>query len=383
MVYFFDRLCRDLEGALVAGLWCDGRLAVLTHYFMGLWSPRCASICCFTLRAHRGCAGVVRRIGGGRRRDGRLACSPRARADWWRECCVGVTWQGFVERLAPAQGMLAEIRLWRDRRLPPEWWMAFIAVLVVVGLLVAIFGHRWRTLRPGGAWLLPAWLIVPPLLVTLVPERLEARYNAAILPAYCLLLALAVIWLWKWSNTRGRSRRWSLGLVLYAQVTPLIPTMNVVKSDYGHVVAYLRRHARPGDALILNGDWQWVQQCITLRRQIFANQHVLLPPRRRRASTRSKRGLCSKRRSPTSKRIWVLPTAVEQADPKRFVAGWLNEHAYLTSELQGLDALHRARFFGSFYSAGSAGELGRRDSVRKCTLGHKIRLCPASRCCST
>jgi len=82
--------------------------------------------------------------------------------------------------------MLRDVVFGKDWRPPPEWWMA-IAALVVAGVLVSIFAHRWRTLRPGGAWLLPTWLIVPSLLLTLVPWQLEARYVAAIVQhtVYC------------------------------------------------------------------------------------------------------------------------------------------------------------------------------------------------------
>jgi hypothetical protein len=336
MVYFFDRLCSDLKLRWWLAFGAVSGLAVLTHYFMGFMV---AALCIYLLLHARSHWRMLLPWFGG------LAVAAAAMAAWLftsrashlvERVLRGISWQGFVARLAPAQGMLRDIAFGLHWRPPPEWWMA-IAALVVAGVLVSILGCRWRTLRPGGAWLLPAWLIVPSLLLTLVPWQLEARYNAAIVPAYCLLLALVVTWLWNWSQYTRPLGPVILGLLLYMQVTPLIPTMNVVKSDYGHVIAYLRHYARPGDALILNGDWQWVQLKYYPAPEIFTPTNTfwlpgMTPP-----------GLDPKQARPelekalaTSKRIWVLPTAVEQADPKRFVAGWLNEHTFLTSGYKDL-----------------------------------------------
>jgi 4-amino-4-deoxy-L-arabinose transferase-like glycosyltransferase len=336
MVFFFDRLCSDLKLRWWLAFGAVSGLAVLTHYFMGFMVAALYVYLLLHARSHRRM--LLPWFGG-------LAVAAAAMVAWLftsrashlvGRVLRGITWEEFKQRLTPAQGMLRDVAFGMHWRPPPEWWMA-IAALVVAGVLVSIFGHRWRTLRPGGAWLLPAWLIVPSLLLTLVPWQLEARYNAAIVPAYCLLLALVVTWLWNWSKYTRPLAPAILGLLLYMQVTPLIPTMNVVKSDYGHVIAYLRGHVRPGDALILNGDWQWVQLKYYPAPEIFTPTNTYwLPPM-------TPPGLDPKQAQPQlekalaeSKRIWVLPTAVEQTDPKRFVAGWLNERSYLTSGYKDL-----------------------------------------------
>jgi mannosyltransferase len=332
MVYFFDRLCRDrrLRWWLAFGL--TGAFAVLTHYWMAFVVAALCVYLLLHLRAHWRLAlpwfggliavGVVMLGWLVTSRAGRLA---------WRTL-QGFSWRGFVKRLAPAQRMLADVVFGSIKPLSTEW-LAFVAVVVALGLAAAIFGRRWKTLQPGGAWLLPAWLIVPTLLLILVPERLEARYNAAILPAYCLLLALAVAWLWQSRYARVLAPV-VLGLLLYAQVTTLVPTMNVIKSDYGHVVAYLRRHARPGDSLILNGDWQWVQQLYYPAPEQMPK--YTLPPSTPPGLDPAQAQPVLEQALATSKRIWVLPAAVEQADPQRFVAGWLNEHAYFASDYKEL-----------------------------------------------
>jgi 4-amino-4-deoxy-L-arabinose transferase-like glycosyltransferase len=331
MVCFFDRLCREpkLRWWLVLGV--VGAFAMLTQYVMGFFV---AALCVYLLlhaRAHwrvvlvwfggMVAVGAVMLIWLVTSRAGRLVTRTLG----------GITWNGFVRRLAPAQRMFTDV-MFGSIAHPAAEWVALMAALILVGLLVSIF-RPWRTLRPGGAWLLPTWLLVPPLLLIITPERLEARYNAAIVPAYCLALALVVTWLWQSKVTRSLAPV-ALGVMLYAQVTALIPMMNVVKSDYGHVVAYLNRHARPGDSLIFNGDWQWVQQSYYPAQANLPRYNLppMTPP-----------GLDPDQARPelekalaASKRIWVLPAAVDEADPNRFVAGWLSEHAYLTSEYREL-----------------------------------------------
>ncbi len=332
MVYFFDRLCRDPRVRWWLGFGLMGAFSVLTHYWMAFVVAALCVYLLLHLRAHWRLAlawfGSLAAVGVVML--GWLVTSRAGRLVW--RTLLGLSWHGFVNRLAPAQRMLADIVFGAIEHLATGW-LAFIAALVAIGLVVSVFDRRWRTLRPGGAWLLPAWLIVPMLLLILVPERLEARYNAAVLPAYCLLLALAVVWLWQWRYTRLLAPV-ALGLLLYAQVTPLIPTMRAIKSDYGHVVAYLRRHAQPGDALILNGDWQWVQQLYYPAPQNMPR--YTLPPSTPPGLDPAQARPVLEQALAMSKRIWVLPAAVDQADPKRFVAGWLNEHAYFTSDYQEL-----------------------------------------------
>ena len=336
MVFFFDRLCHEYKLRWWLAFGAVSGLAVLTHYFMGFMLAALFVYLLLHARSHRRV--LLPWLGG-------LAVAAAATAAWLFTSRAshqvvrvlgGISWQVFLARLAPTQGMLRDIAFGVHWRPPPEWGMA-IAALVAAGMLVSIFCRRWRTLRLGGAWLLAAWLVVPPLLLTLVPWPLEARYVAAIVPAYCLLLALIITWLWNWNKYTRPLAPAILGLLLYMQVTPLISTMNVVKSDYGHLIAYLRSHARPGDALILNGDWQWVQLKYYPAPEIFTPTNTYWLP------GQTPPGLDPKQAQPQlekalaeSSRIWVLPTAVEQADPKRFVAGWLNEHAYVTPSYKNL-----------------------------------------------
>jgi 4-amino-4-deoxy-L-arabinose transferase-like glycosyltransferase len=335
MVYFFDRLCSDQRLRWWLAFGATSALAVLTHYFMGYMV---AALCVYLLlhaRAHRRV--ILPWFGG-------LGVAGAAVVIWlftsraWRvvqRIFVSISWPVFIARLTPAQGMLAYIAFGPTRHLSSEW-RVLIAALVVLGLLVNIFYRRWRTLKPGGAWLLPAWLVIPLLLWTLVPERLEPRYVAEIVPAYCLALALAVVGLWQIKYTRPLAPV-ALGLLLYAQVTTLIPGMNMVKSDYGHVIDYLRRHARPGDSLILNGDWQWVQLLYYPAPEVFTpGSTYRLPPHTPPGLDPAQARPELEKALATSKRVWVLPAAIDDTDPERFVLGWLNEHAYTTSDYKEL-----------------------------------------------
>ena len=107
------------------------------------------------------------------------------------------------------------------------------------------------------------------------------------------------------------ARTGALGLPLYVQVTPLIPTMNVVKSDYGHVIAYSAQPRPPRRRRsFFNGDWRWVRRLVHY--PVQASLPKPLPP-----STPP--GLDPAQAQPvlenllvTSKRIWVLPAAVTE-----------------------------------------------------------------------
>jgi len=333
VVYFFDRLCHELRWRWWLALGATGILAVLTHYFMGYMI---AALCVYLLlhaRAHRRM--LLPWFGG-------LAAAGGVMAIWlltsraWRlvrRVLSGISWPAFVDRLtAPVtQQMLADLVFGPFKHLTFEWRI-LIAALITVGLLVAMLSRRWRTLKPGGAWLLPAWLLIPTFLLIVIPERLEARYNAAVVPAYCLVLALAIAWLWQKKYTRPLAPV-ALGLLLYAQMTTLVPTMNVIKSNYGRVIAYLHRHVRPGDSLILNGDWQWVQLLYYPAPQMPTYR---LPPGTPPGLDPAQARPELEKALAASQRIWLLPAAVEQADPQRFVMGWLNEHAYPTSDYHEL-----------------------------------------------
>jgi len=338
MIYFFDRLCNKPQLRWWLAFGVTGGLAVLTHYLMGFFAAALCVYLLFHMRAHRRV--ILLWFGG-------LAAVGVVIAGWLVTSRAGrlltrmlpsITWNGFVRRLGFSQKMFLDVVFGFSWHLALEW-VILIAVLIAIGLLVATW-KRWQTLRPGGVWLLPAWLIVPPLLLILTPEQLEARYNAAIVPAYCLLLALAVAWLWRRVWPLGLL---ALGLILYAQVTTLMPTMSIVKSDYGHVISYLHQHSRPGDSLILNGDWQWVQLKYYPRPDMPT---YWLPPTTPPGLEPEQARPELERALATSKRIWVLPAAVEQTDPQRFVAGWLNDHAYATSEYKGL----------SLYTVGASAE---------------------------
>lgn len=328
MVYFFDRLCSRPRLGWWLALGVTSGLAVLTHYLMGFFVIALCVYLLLHVRAHRrvilpwfgglAAAGVVMVVWLVTSRAGRLVA----------RMLPNMTWRGFVKRLDDSPKMFLDVIFGFAQHLTPAW-VALISALVATGLLAVIW-NRWRTLRPGGAWLLPAWLLVPPLLLIMTPERLEARYNAAVVPAYCLLLALAVAWLWRRTWPAGIA---ALGLVLYVQVITLVPTMNIVKSDYGRVIGYLHRHARPGDSLVLNGPWQSIQQ--RYYRPPSMPTYPLPPTAPPLLDPTQARPELEKALA-TSRRIWLLPAAVEEADPQRFVAGWLNEHAYITSDYKEL-----------------------------------------------
>lgn len=268
----------------------------------------------------------------------------------------GFTLQSVLARLAPSRRMLDDL-MWGVQAHPWPTWSSAAIALALLGLILSLL---WRQTRPGtrqafGRCFLALYLLVPLGMVIASPERLSARYAAAIIPAYCLALGVAAAWLWR--------RHWLLGITIVGMLTAAnlhLAALNasIVKSNYGRVVGYLNEHLQPGDAIIFNGPWQWVQQLYypvtPLASTVAAigegtqpvgrlyspldpeapiywlpSEPVLVEPEPTRQKLHAIAGHFD--------RAWVLPTAVAETDPQGVVAGWLNEHAYYAGNYQELE----------------------------------------------
>ncbi len=224
--------------------------------------------------------------------------------------------------------------LWGVQAHPWPSWSYAVFALVIAGVLLALLWLPRQKSKSGqpplSKWLLPIYALVPLMLAWLMPERLNARYSAAILPAYCLIVGLAILWLSR--------RHWLLGLIAFgllaaANTNMLTINQRLITSDYGDVVSYLNTHLQPGDAIILNGPWQWVQQLyypvdpqtptFWLPRQVGddpAVTHLALQDIARQFG-----------------RVWVLPAALKNTDPEQVVLGWLRQNAYYASHYKELE----------------------------------------------
>jgi 4-amino-4-deoxy-L-arabinose transferase-like glycosyltransferase len=271
----------------------------------------------------------------------------------------GFTLHSMLGRIEPGWGLVDEL-VWGVQAHPWASWLNAVLVLVVAGLCLSLLAS-WRQGAKGrldeskqwGRWLVPIYLLVPLALVIASPERLYPRYAAAIIPAYCLSLGLVVAWLAR--------RHWLLALAIWGVLMAAnahVSGMNaaVAKSDYGKVVGHLNAHLQPGDAIIFNGPWQWVQQLYypvaPLAETVSAINREEQPAEQLYAPADPGRPVywlpISIPIEPDAahqtlqeiaghyERAWVLPAAASEVDPQKVVANWLDEHAYYAGHYKEL-----------------------------------------------
>lgn len=201
------------------------------------------------------------------------------------------------------------------------WTLVYAwGLLVLLGLLVA-----WRRSRSMGTWLAGS-VLVPVALAFLMPEPPRPRYLIFILPFAALALgqlpALA---------TRGRVQR-SIWLGMSALAVSILGlyglprTVTWVKSSYGHTIATVSAHARPGDGVLFYGPWQW-----PMFRYYQPDEFppvTVLPPRAPPQLVPQEAEPVLQELLATYQRLWVIPAAVDDVDPAHFVEGWLDTHAH-------------------------------------------------------
>lgn len=232
----------------------------------------------------------------------------------------------LMTRWGPIQRMTNDL-LWGVQAHPWQTWTWAVIALIIVGLILSVAARPHRQLYRAqrgswGGWLLPIYLLAPLALALVTPERLNARYSAAIIPAYGLTVGLAIAWL-------GR-KFWPAGLVAFglltaANINLLQINRSIIKSEYGHVISYLNAHVRPGDAIVFNGPWQKIMQLYypanpSIPAFWLPTEPLPLDP----VVTRQKLAEIAAEFD----RVWVLPAALDDVDPQRVVLGWLTEHAY-------------------------------------------------------
>lgn len=241
----------------------------------------------------------------------------------------------LMMRWGPIQRMTNDL-LWGVQAHPWQTWTWAVIALVMVGLILSVASRPQRKLYRAqsgswGGWLLPIYLLTPLLLALVTPERLNARYSAAIIPAYGLTVGLAIAWLGK--------KFWPAGLVVFgllaaANVDMLQINRSILKSDYGQVINYLNAHVRPGDAIIFNGPWQRIMQLYyPANPSIPAFWLPTEPLPLDQVVTRQKLTEIAAE----FERAWVLPAALKDVDPQRVVSGWLTEHAYYSGNYKEME----------------------------------------------
>lgn len=220
-------------------------------------------------------------------------------------------------------------------------WSAVLSV-VVVGVALA-FRRRAGVARSIGV-LLACAILIPCLLVCLAPEALAVRYVLFIV--FPMILALVIVIEWPLSLTarwpRWRPVGYAASVVLLAvlvglDVSRLPDHYQALNSDYGRTVRFVRANYQPGDGVIFYGPWQVIMQYYyPIGNVPFIYLPPQAPPTLDPAVTAPQ--LADWLR--TFRRLWVIPIAVPQADPERFVTAYLNQQAH-----QALDRPNVALYY--------------------------------------
>ena len=137
--------------------------------------------------------------------------------------------------------------------------LARVWPLDVISAAVAIMGVVWglrsRSVIARGGWLLPAFVLVPALLLlglnALRPAYMNARHMSLISGGYLLLLSAGLAWLWQ-------LRRWVGGVVMALLVGGMIySSVNYYtapqydKGDMAGMGQLLDEKMQPGDLLLI------------------------------------------------------------------------------------------------------------------------------------
>jgi hypothetical protein len=163
-----------------------------------------------------------------------------------------------------------------------------------------------------------------------LPHLPEPRYVLFLSPLFALTLAAAGRLLWRSLPIRGVA--WAarggltLGVGALLVAGGLGETLTFERSRYGRTLATVQARARPGDAVLFYGPWQWIQYAY-YQPETFPPTVSLppyAPPRLR--PTEAEPVLA--RLWEQYERLWVLPAAVADVDPERFVYGWLRTYGH-------------------------------------------------------
>jgi len=219
--------------------------------------------------------------------------------------------------------------VWMDFSLDPTNNLP--AYLAVVTLGLTALGLFISTTRIGqgqpsfqGRYFLLLYLVIPFAVGFVLPQGMRAKYIIPFVPAYALALALALDWLMS---------RWKIlwGVVLLFLVltnaAALSHNYRPIKNDPREFYGFVLDQARPSDALILNGPWQWPLFEYYVRPKSSLPYRYLppgAPPPLDPATTEPLlRDILAQH-----PRVWVVIWGLDIADPGHFVMGWMNEHAY-------------------------------------------------------
>jgi len=217
----------------------------------------------------------------------------------------------------------------------------WLLALAGVGMLLAL----WRK-RQVGIWLALV-LLLPPVLVFQVPHPPAERYLLFLIPFTALAMGFLSVLpllkkpgsaasgeveapsltqkpgLWAWGLAAGLT----VGLAGLLAAGGLDQALAFDRSHYSHTLKTIKAQARPGDGVLFYGPWQWIQFQYYDPGGLppITTLPPYAPPRLKPAEAEP----VLEELLACYDRLWVIPAAVDDVDPPRFVAGWLRINAHL------------------------------------------------------
>ncbi len=295
-------------------------VAAMTHYYLALLWPVQALLFLLFPRATRPIRKAwLAAAGIGVMMTAFIAVSPGIRA-----MVLEITgrFPASLFRIAEWGVAFTDFYVWGYR--PELIWTGWIGVgLTLVGWTLAA-----RRQRVTGA-LLAAWGIIPLLIASLVPEKLETRYLTPLFPA--LIFGIAIL------LGRLQGRLWRLltaGGILAFAVWRVPLLYENPDTTFSTRMRILNAAAWPGDALIMNGPWP----------ALLLSYYT--PPdfiRVYAVPSEAPPGFAAETDFPrleqithSHARVWVSYGAIHWADPQYSVSRWLAEHTYRVYDHAGL-----------------------------------------------
>ncbi len=203
--------------------------------------------------------------------------------------------------------------------------LTLLLIVMAAGLLVTLW-QQWRV----GVWLLA---MLPGLFILshLLPAPPQPRYILFLIPFAVLAIVQALLLPMQSRRLPMVGHSASLMLVLLTAGLLLNSGFRQVvtleKSRYGYTVATVQAHARDGDEVLFYGPWQIIP--FHYYDPGGMPPITMLPPHAPPVLNPDEAEPVLETLLNRTDRLWVIPVAVDNVDPRRFVANWLrtNSHA--------------------------------------------------------
>ena len=205
---------------------------------------------------------------------------------------------------------------------------AGLAVIGVVALGVMRRRHNW--------WLLFALLTIVPVLglwvVSLRQSVFSDRYGIVALPAYLLLIAVAVTWMIRQRVVfpLGIAAMFLLLTFAWGPLRDVNRAQSAQKEDWRSAYAWIGDHAQPGDVILVEPGYMITTYDYFIQRQTGLSQYKALAIPTFRAEWFDQAAMVRMLHDQAGKatRFWLIqsPDRIGAEDPHAILATWLADH---------------------------------------------------------